>query len=217
MRQWICLAGLAVMPQWAIAHPHVFIDATIEVLFDDAGLAEALRIGWTYDELFSMLIIEDRALDPDYDAVLTTEAEAKLVGFDMAWDADFPGDTYALMGDLPQALLRPQDFSASYADGKITSTHLRRFEVPVVMGDAPLIVQVYDPGFYTAYAIVGRTVLTGRSDCTAEVFEPDRDAADAALLASLAEVAADVDLEMEYPAIGAAYAEESRITCANRF
>ncbi len=215
MRIWAVVAGVVCAPVAAVAHPHVFIDATVEVIFDGDGRAEALRIGWTYDDLFSMLIIEDRALDPDYDAVLTPEAEAQLAGFDMQWDAGFPGDTYALMNGAALPLSRPQDFTARYAGGKITSTHLRRFDTPVAVSDVPLIVQVYDPGFYTAYAITGQTVLTGRSDCVAAVFEPNRDAADEALLAALAEVAADVDIEMTYPEIGAAYAEEARITCAN--
>ena len=82
MRKWIWLTALAAWPTGAVAHPHVFIDATIEVIFDDKGLAEGVRIGWTYDEYFSLLIIEDRGLDPDYDNVLTPEAEAKLAGFD---------------------------------------------------------------------------------------------------------------------------------------
>jgi ABC-type uncharacterized transport system substrate-binding protein len=213
MRHVVLIAGMLLAPAAALAHPHVFIDATVEVLFDAAGRAEGLRIGWTYDDLFSMLIIEDRALDPDYDTVLTPEAEATLAGFDMQWDAGFAGDTYALMGGAELALSRPQDVTASYAGGKITSTHVRRFAEPVAVADVPLIVQVYDPGFYTAYSIVGKTLLTGREDCQAEVFEPDRSAADEALLAALAEVAADADIEMAYPEIGAAYAEEARITC----
>jgi ABC-type uncharacterized transport system substrate-binding protein len=213
MWQGLMICGVAALPTVAVGHPHVFIDATVEVIFDNQGRAEALRIGWTYDEFFSMLIVEDRALDPDYDAVLTPEAEAQLAGFDMQWDAGFPGDTYALMNGAALGLSRPEGYTASYAEGKITSTHLRRFDAPVEVGDVPLIVQVYDPGFYTAYAIMGETRLTGRGDCTAQVFEPDRTAADEELLAALAEVAADVDIDMAYPEIGAAYAEEARITC----
>ncbi|MGL5010747.1 MAG: DUF1007 family protein [Paracoccaceae bacterium] len=215
MRHWAMMAGMMLAPVAAAAHPHVFIDATVEVIFDSEGRAEALRIGWTYDEYFSMLIIEDRALDPDYDAVLTPEAEAALAGFDMQWDASFAGDTYALMGGTDLPLSRPADWTASYADGKITTTHLRRFEAPIAVGEVPLIVQTYDPGFYTAYFIVGETVLTGREGCTAQLFEPDRSAADEQLLAALAEISADTDIEMTYPAIGAAYAEEARITCAD--
>jgi ABC-type uncharacterized transport system substrate-binding protein len=216
MQQWVTVAALACTPMAAVAHPHVFIDTTIEVIFDAQGRAEALRIGWTYDEFFSLLIIEDRGLDPDYDNVLTAEAVAQLAGFDMQWEAGFAGDTYGLANGAALALSSPQDVSASYAAGKITSTHLRRFDVPVNMADVPLIVQVYDPGFYTAYAIVGPVQLTGRSDCTAQVFQPNRDAADEALLAALAAIPADADIEQAYPDIGAAYAEEARITCPAR-
>jgi ABC-type uncharacterized transport system substrate-binding protein len=215
MRQLVMMVGLALVPFTATAHPHVFIDATVEVMFDPQGQAEAVRIGWTYDEIFSMLIVEDRELDPDFDAVLTPEAEAALAGFDMQWDPGFPGDTYVLMDGAEQALGRPEGWTASYDGGKITSTHVRRFTTPVTVANVPLIVQVYDPGFYTAYGIVGETTLTGRDDCAAQVFEPDRGAADEALLAALAEVAADEDIELAYPNIGAAYAEEARITCGD--
>ena len=145
----------------ALAHPHVFIDTALEVIFDDQGRASGLRISWTYDEYYSLVIAEEKAIDPDYDGS-ATEAEAMpLAGFDMGWDVDFPGDTYALMGNTELSLSRPKDWTASYAGGKITSTHLRMFDAPIVFGAEPLIIQVYDPSFYTSYAIVGTPVLTG--------------------------------------------------------
>jgi ABC-type uncharacterized transport system substrate-binding protein len=206
--------ALILLPASALAHPHVFVDATIEVVFDTQNRATGVRIGWTYDDLFSLMIVEDRGLDPDYDSVLTAEAKAQLAGFDMEWDASFPGDTYALLGDVPLVLSRPSDFTASFEGSKITSTHLRTFAEPVVVGATPLLVQVYDPGFYTSYAIVGQPVLTGSTDCSVQVFEPDREAADAIFLAAVEEMAGSTDVEGDFPAIGAAYAEEARVTCA---
>jgi polyphosphate kinase len=205
------LAALAAGP--ALAHPHVFVDATVEVIFDDAGHASALRIGWTYDDLFSLLIIEDRGLDPDYDGVLTDAAVASLAGFDMQWDPGFPGDTYPLMGGAPLALGPPQDWTAGWDGLRITSTHVRPLLDPVAVGADPLIVQVYDPTFYTSYLITGTPVLTGRDDCAVQVFEPDRAAADAILMAALEEYSGAMDLEGEFPAVGAAYAMEARVTC----
>ncbi|MGL4321934.1 MAG: DUF1007 family protein [Paracoccaceae bacterium] len=215
MRHWALIGGLLLPAGGALAHPHVFIDTTVSVMFDAQGRAEAVRIGWTYDEFFSMLIIEDRALDPDYDAVLTPEAEAQLAGFDMQWDEGFPGDTYVTLSGAEVVLSRPTDFSASYGGGQITSVHVRRFATPVDVGQVPLIVKVYDPGFYTAYSIVGDVALTERDDCAVERFKPDPDAAGQALLAALAAMPPDADVEASYPEIGAAYAEEARITCAD--
>lgn len=199
---------------WAapvLAHPHVFIDAGVDVIFGPDGRAEALRIEWSYDDLYSLVLIEERGFDPDLDGVLTPEETAALSGFDMAWDPGFPGDTYALSGDRPLALSRPLEWSARYENGRLISTHLRRFDTPPEPG-APLIVQVYDPGFYTAYVIARPVALMGTppAGCTAEVFEPDRAAADDLLAQALEEYAGE---DADFPAIGAAYAEEARITC----
>ncbi len=196
------------------AHPHVFVDTGIEVIFDDQGRAEALRLTWTYDDLFSLLILEDRSMDADFDGVLTVEETAAIQGFDMAWEAGYPGDTYAVLGNAALTLSGPSDWTTTYADGRLTSTHLRRFADPVRVEDQPLVVQVYDPSFYTAYTIASDTVVTGDADCRAQNFEPDRAAADAQLQASMTEMAGSAGLEGDFPAIGAAYAEEARITCA---
>ncbi len=201
----------------ALAHPHIFIDTTVEVVFDDQGRASALRIGWTYDEFISLTIIEDRMLDPDYDGVLTPEAIVDLSGFDMQWDPGFPGDTYVFQGDAALPLTGPSDWSAGYADGKITSTHLRKLQTAVAVADMPLVVKSYDPGFYTAYTVVGMPVITGRDDCMADVFSPDTDAADQALLAALAQLPTTADAEITYPEVGASYAQEVRVTCNAAF
>lgn len=210
----ICLCGFLAAPTGVAAHPHVFIDATIEVLFDSRGRAEALRIGWTYDSLFSMTYVAEMGLDPDFDGVLSAAEEAGLAGFDMDWHAEFAGDTYALWGDAPLVLSGPTESTAAYRDGSLVSTHLRRFSEPVDVAGGDLVVQVYDPSFYTSYLIAQTPVLTGRQDCRVQVYEPDREAADARLQAALEELAGSAEAETEFPAIGAAYAEEARITCA---
>lgn len=206
---WLLAAGTGP----ALAHPHVWIDARIEVLLDDRNQATGLRISWTYDDLYSLYVVGDMGLDPDWDGQLTPEEEARLAGFDMNWDPSFPGDTYALLGAAPLALSRPTDWTASYGDGKITSTHLRRFDAPVPVGALPLVVQVYDPSYYVAYALPFDPVVVGGQDCRAEVFVPELDAAQQELLAALSEYTPDVDLEASFPAVGAAFAEEVRVTC----
>ncbi len=209
---WSVVSAVAAAP--AVGHPHVFIDAKIEVILNAENSATGVRISWTYDDLYSLYVVGDMGLDLDWDGKLTADEEARLAGFDMNWELGFPGDTYALLADRELALSRPQDWSASYAEGKITSTHLRTFDVPVPVGAEPLIVQVYDPGFYTAYAIAFDPVLTGGTGCEAVAYEPDLDAADEALKAALAEYSADVDLEADFPAVGKNYSEEVRVTCA---
>ena len=211
----VTLALLLALPLRAAAHPHVFVDATLEILFDAEGRAEAVRIGWTYDPLFSMTYLAEQGLDADFDGILTAEEEAQLAGFDMNWAEGFEGDTYALLGEQPIALSRPEQPTATVREGSLVSTHLRRLAVPVLPIGQELVVQVYDPSFYTSYIIAATPVLTGRSDCRVQVFEPDREAADARLQAALEELAGSADVETEFPAIGSAYAEEARVSCAS--
>ena len=207
---WLLAAGAGP----AIAHPHVWIDTKIEVVLNDRNEATDIRISWTYDDLYSLYVVGDMGLDQDWDGKLTPEEEARLSGFDMKWDPSFPGDTYALQGGAPLALSRPKDWTATYADGKITSTHLRSLDAPVPVTAEPLLVQVYDPGYYVAYSIPFDPVLTGGTGCTAQVFVPDLDEAEQQLLAALSEYTPDVDLEAEFPAVGANFAEEVRVSCA---
>jgi ABC-type uncharacterized transport system substrate-binding protein len=206
---WLLAAGAGP----ALAHPHVWIDTKIEVILNDRNEATGVRVSWTYDDLYSLYVVGDMGLDPDWDGKLTPEEQASLSGFDMKWTPGFEGDTYVLLGDAPLALSGPSDWTADYAAGKITSTHLRRFDAPVALGAGPLVVQVYDPGYYVAYAIPFDPVLTGGQGCTARVFVPDLDAAEQELMAALSEYTPDVDLEAQFPAVGAKFAEEVRVTC----
>jgi ABC-type uncharacterized transport system substrate-binding protein len=215
MKRWVLIGGMMVAGAGpALSHPHVFIDTKVEVLINADNAATGVRISWTYDDLYSLYIVGDMGLDPDWDGKLTPEEQAQLSGFDMNWIPGFAGDTYVLMKDAELALSGPQDWTAGYDAGRITSSHMRVFDAPVPLGGEPLIVQVYDPGYYTAYTIAHDPVLTGGAGCMAETFVPDLDAADEALLAALQEFTPDADVEMSYPAVGKNYAEEVRVTCA---
>jgi ABC-type uncharacterized transport system substrate-binding protein len=211
---WRMFLPLVLFASPALAHPHVWIDTKIEVILDDANKATGVRITWTYDDLYSLYVVGDMGLDADWDGKLTPEEEAKLSGFDMEWIPDFAGDTYALQGEEPLALSRPLEWTASYAEGTITSTHLRTFDAPVPVGKVPLVIQVYDPGYYVAYSIPFDPVVTGGAGCVAQTFVPDLDDAQQELMAALSEYTPDVDLEAEFPAVGANFAEEVRVTCA---
>ena len=212
MRAAVALGiGLALHAVPVQAHPHVFIDAGVEIQFDTEGRATAVRVVWVYDDLTSLLIIEDRGLDPDVDGILTPAETASLAGFDMNWDVGFAGDTYALAGDVPLVLGPPHDWTVAYDQGRIVSSHLRKLDAPLRPDSVPLVVQVYDPGFYTSYAIASDPVLTAGAGCAAQVFAPDTDAAQDQLEKALAEFSGDP--ESDFPAVGALYAEEVRVTC----
>src|SRR5690606_3645342 len=62
-------ASATFLPQNAAAHPHVWIDAHSQVMFDDARRMAALRVVWRFDEFYSLFAIE--GLDQDGNGTLT--------------------------------------------------------------------------------------------------------------------------------------------------
>ena len=209
----LALVTLLLLPAPALAHPHVWIDTRFEVILNDRNEATALRIGWIYDDLYALLIFGDLSLDPDADGILTAEEETRLSGFDMKWIEGFEGDTYVLMDGKPIAISGPRDWTASWQGGKLSSTHSRDLLTPVTVGEVPLAIQAYDPGYYAAHVILPPAVVTGGTGCVAQVFEADLDAADAALQAALEEIAPGTDVEGQFPAVGAKFSDEVRVTC----
>ncbi|MFC7703877.1 DUF1007 family protein [Plastorhodobacter daqingensis] len=200
----------------ARAHPHVFIDSGLQMHFDDEGRLAAVRVVWVYDAFYSMLLLEELGLDPDFTGELTEAEKAQLSGFDMQWVEGFEGDLYALQEGKPLRLSGPRDWTADVQDGRIITTHVRAFEDRPGVAQDPLVIQVYDPTYYTAYRIVIDPQIEGRADCTARIFEPDRTAASEMLEAALAEMLAEPDFDEyeDFPAVGAAFSDEIRLTCA---
>ena len=197
----------------ACAHPHVFIDTRVEVIFDKAGKASQVRIAWTYDDFYSLSMLADQGYDMDGDGKLTEDELYRLSGFDMHWQAGYPGDTYALFGDTPLKLGPPHDYTAEFTDGKLISTHLRDIEPAIDPVAKPLVVRSYDPSYYVEYTITDPPQVTGREGCKVALVEPDLTAADTQLQEALSKYSADMDVEVDYPAVGAAFADEVRVQC----
>lgn len=202
----MAVMGMVVLAGPARAHPHVFMETGLEVLRDAEGRAVSLRVTWTYDPFFSLVLITERGLDPDGDGSLTAEETAALQGFDMGWEPGFAGDTYAFAGARAVALSGPRDGVARYEGGQIVSSHIRDLAEPVA---GLLVVKNYDPTYYTEYTI--REVVA--EGCATEIVAPDLTEAERELQAALAAIPADVDVEMGFPEVGAVFAQEVRVTC----
>ncbi len=204
----------ALLAPAASAHPHIYIDTGLEVIFDDSGALTHIRVTWQYDELYSLLVTEDMGLDPDFDGELTTAEQARLTGFDMNWVAGFNGDLEAADGAQPLPLSGPIEPTATFADGRITTTHLRRVMTPVDFSE-PVVIKPYDPTYYTAYDVTLPIVITGSDACRSRVKMPDITAGLSALRDQLSGLDANADPgDAGLPNIGGALASEVIVICA---
>lgn len=207
-----CGAVLALVPTTAAAHPHIFVDTGVTFVVDDANRLASVRVTWAYDALYSLLILEERGLDPDFDGVLTDQELDRLRGFDLNWIPGFEGDTYLSDGT---ALLPPGDPAIAVEDGRIVSTHSRRLATPVPLAD-PLTVKAYDPTYYTAYSVTRGVEIEGGAGCAAEVRAADLDAAYTLLEEYLYGPRRAEFSEDSFPEVGEAFADAVVLRCAGR-
>ncbi|WP_342068549.1 DUF1007 family protein [Yoonia algicola] len=213
MRLILPFLAALVVPVTATAHPHVFVQAQVTVVFNEAG-DMGIKLDWYYDDLFSLLVTTDLGIDMDGDLVLTADEQVLLDSQIAAWPPDYDGDLEVAQGGAVLVLGEKQDHRMTYVEGLFVETHVR--PVPAVQdAGGPIQIRVYDPSFYTAYDLRSPVLLEGRDDCSAEVIPADVDAA-YALAESLLDGQApgDVGPDEYFPAIGDAFADTIVVTCA---
>lgn len=211
----ICALALVLPAGRASAHPHVFIDAALSLIFDDEGRLAALRVGWSYDEFYSLVMIEDAELDADGDGVPEPEKLAAFAGRDVDWEAGFPGDITLEQGGEAVALERPVDHRAYYESGRYVTTHLRPLKEPIAL-DAQTAARVYDPSFFVAYDVPKTPTVEGRAGCDVTRDAADTDAAYEEYGEKLAsvDVGEDPFAEVDLGDIGILFADRFVVSCS---
>jgi ABC-type uncharacterized transport system substrate-binding protein len=202
-------AGLTLAPA-AASHPHIFIDGGVDFLFDAEGRIESVRVTWIYDPLTSLFMFEDLGIGADDAGPLTEPDRARLAAYQTDWYPEFEGDSYLWDGARRVALSRPLAPDAERRAGRAVIRFLRRVEPPFRPG-AETVMKIYDPTYYTAYAVTDPPRLEGAAGgCRAEVvpFEPTGPLA--ALQQELGAIPADQDPEEE---VGALFAERVFVAC----
>ncbi len=211
--RWLFTVLSCCLPIPAMAHPHVFIDTGLEFIVDENGLLTHVRVTWAYDELYSLLQLEDMRLDQDGDGVLTKNEEKFLTGFDAQWIEGYNGDLVVTAGGVPVVLSGPLSPHATTEDGRIVSTHLRAVEGGSVPASA-VSAKAFDETYYTAYEVTRPVVVTGPAACQVERFDPDIDGQLAQMQAFLQTLDADYDLEEnDIPLVGENFATEILVSC----
>jgi len=213
--RWLVPVLTCCLPFPALAHPHVFIDTGLEFIVDESGKLTHVRVTWAYDDLYSLLVLEDMNLDQDADGVLTEVEERVLTGFDAQWVEGYNGDLVVTAGGAPVALSGPLEPHATTEDGRVVTTHLRKVEGAPVSASA-LSAKAFDETYYTAYEVNRPVTITGPSTCTMERFDPDIDGQLAQMQAFLLTLDANYDLEEnDIPLVGESFASEILISCPN--
>lgn len=191
------LAGLAPLP--ALAHPHVFVDARLEVRFDRDGRIAALRHVWRFDDAFSAFATQ--GLDADGNGLYSMEELAPLAKVNVDSLKDFDYFTIPRAGKQRLGLKLPSDYHLDYDDGFLTLFFTLELKQPVKPAGDGVTVDVYDPSFFVDFDLVKDepALLVGApAGCKLDVKrKADPDPAAAALLSQIPASERDVPAELK--------------------
>ena len=149
----------------ALAHPHVWIDARAALHLTDGQLA-AVDVTWTFDLMFSALLIHDFDLDADG----RFDADERQSLHDQAFRAvaDYGYFTHMTRDGAAVVPQRAEGFTADIANDRVVY-RFRLTPAEPVRADAARI-GFYDPEWYVEVALAeGDVALDGGGDCRVDV------------------------------------------------
>ena len=175
--QTVLLAGLAAsMPISALAHPHIFAEARLEVVAGADGTVSELRNVWRFDEMFSSSVILD--FDKNTNLKLDPEELADVGQVVLESLEEFSYYTSITEDGKDVKVGKPDKINVDFKDGQLLMFFvLKPGETMPLKGK--MTFGVYDPTMYAAMdfttdddlALVG----DGFSACKREVVRPDPD------------------------------------------
>lgn len=141
------VSALVLVPDPALAHPHVFVDSDLEVVFDAEGLA-GFRQTWTFDEMFSVLILEDHDQEAD-GALSRDESEAvRQEAFDNTKQWNY--FTHIAINGQNFPVQWVTEFSARVVKGRLQYQFFTPCHV-AASGAKKVTVAVFDPDYYADF------------------------------------------------------------------
>lgn len=167
----VALGALLAPP--ATAHPHVFVDAQAEIVFDDKQrLAEVHHI-WKFDPAFSEFAIQ--GLDADGDGALSTAELEPLAEINVTSLREYEFFSYLTIGAERAALLSPEKYWLEYESGRLTLFFTLPLEEPTSVASHATL-EVFDREYFVEFGFPDDDPvrLTGAPvDCTVRHHAPE--------------------------------------------
>ena len=170
----VSIAGALMAAAPAIAHPHVFVDAKAEVVFDSSGDITAIRHIWQFDEDFTAYATLN--LDANNDGKLSEDELAPLAKVNMESLHEYDFFTYLYEGTKKVAFVEPQEYWLDFHNKRLTLFYTLPLKTPLkVKGTAML--EVGDPEYFVAIDFIkGAEIhLEGAPAGCSATYRPPRD------------------------------------------
>ena len=151
-RSLLMLLFLAVPVLRAVAHPHVFVSNRMAVVFEDGEL-KGIEFSWTFDPMFSAMILHDFC--PDADGTFSSGIIQAIKTNDFDNLENYHYFLAFFVGRQPVKKIHIQQFKPYVADGERL---IYSFFVPLNLHASTALhtlrVTVYDDTYYVAFDLM---------------------------------------------------------------
>jgi ABC-type uncharacterized transport system substrate-binding protein len=192
--QTICAAAFSVFLLFAgalpaAAHPHVFVDAKAEIVFDKEGRMTAVRHIWQFDEAFTSFAIQ--GLDADNDGKLSDAELRPLAKVNVDSLKEYGFFTYLTVGEKDVEFLQPSEYWLEFDGGRLTLFYTLPLKTPTAPGPKTTL-EVFDPEYFVAFTFIkqGAIALHDAPPGCKGVYHPPKEL-DAQTMATLAAIPVD--------------------------
>ena len=169
---WMCGATMA------LAHPHVWITSTSELIYAPDGTITGVRHAWTFDDMFSTYALQ--GIESKQKGVYTHEELAPLAQTNVESLKEFGFFTFAKADGKKQKFQEPVDYFLEYKDGLLVLHFTLPLKTPVKPKE--LALEVFDPSFFVDFKLADKDpvrLVGAPAACTFDFQRPNDGAASA--------------------------------------
>jgi len=171
---WLA-GGIALAANAAQAHPHVWINASSELIYAPDGSITGVRHAWTFDDMFSTYALQ--GIESKTKGVYSREELAALAQTNVESLHEFGFFTFAKADGKKQKFEEPVDYYLEYSDTMLTLHFTLPLKTPVK--SKQLTLDVFDPTFFIDFTFTDKDPvrLVGAPAACAMQFQRPNDGA----------------------------------------
>jgi ABC-type uncharacterized transport system substrate-binding protein len=146
---WLFAALLAISVSPAHAHPHVWVTARAEVVYDTAGKISGIRHAWTFDKGYSAYVIQ--GLDKNGDGRFSPEELQDLAKENTESLVEFDYFTVLKASGKKQEFGSPSEYRMVHQAEETILSYFLPLKNPTSAKTMSL--EVYDPTFFISFSL----------------------------------------------------------------
>jgi ABC-type uncharacterized transport system substrate-binding protein len=165
--------GLALLASPALAHPHVWVTMSSEIIYAPDGSVTGIRHSWSFDDMFSTYALQ--GIEHKKNGTYTREELASLAETNVTSLKECNYFNYARIDGKKRkdAFNDPVDYWLDYADSVLTLHFTLPLKAPVRARD--LQIDVYDPEFFIDFEFNDKDpvkLVNAPAQCTLDLVRP---------------------------------------------